>query len=173
MGVRLEHTHDLDALSLGRRQVLLNRERRIDDDRFASRRVADEVGATAEILVDELSKEHEIERTSDRGRYPPTVSAEVFFAGLEGQVDPTKIAGIDNSYLFDVTGEGQWLVEVRNGTLTVSDGAGREADVTIRVSSEVFDRLASGQQDPAMAYMTRKLKIEGDVSAALKLQKFF
>ncbi len=101
------------------------------------------------------------------------MSAEAFFAGLEARVDPGKIAGIDNSYLFDVTDEGQWLVEVRNGAVTVSDGAGRDADVRIEVSGAVFDRIASGEQNPATAYMTGKLKISGDMSVALKLQKLF
>jgi putative sterol carrier protein len=101
------------------------------------------------------------------------MAAEAFFADLEAQVDPSKIAGIDNSYLFDVTDEGQWLVEVRNGAVTVSDGAGRDADVTIQVSSAVFDKIASGQQNPATAYMTGKLKITGDMNVALKLQKLF
>ncbi len=101
------------------------------------------------------------------------MSAEAFFAGLGPLVDPAKIAGIDNSFLFDVTDEGQWLVEVRNSTVEVSDGAGRTADVTIKVSSAVFDRIASGEQNPATAYMTGKLKIDGDISVALKLQKLF
>jgi putative sterol carrier protein len=101
------------------------------------------------------------------------MSAEAFFADLGAQVDPSKIAGIDNSYLFDVTDEGRWLVEVRDGAVTVSDGAGREADVTIEVSSAVFEKIASGQQNPATAYMTGKLKISGDMNVALKLQKLF
>jgi len=101
------------------------------------------------------------------------MAAETFFADLPAQIDSTKIAGIDNSYLFKVTDEGDWLVEVRNGAVTVSDGTGRDADVTIEVSSAVFDKIASGQQNPATAYMTGKLKISGDMSVALKLQKLF
>ena len=101
------------------------------------------------------------------------MSAAAFFAGLEARVDASKIGGIDNSYLFDVTDEGQWLVEVRNGSVNVSDGAGRDADVRIEVSSAVFDRIASGEQNPATAYMTGKLKIHGDIGAAMKLQKLF
>lgn len=101
------------------------------------------------------------------------MAAEAFFADLPAHVDPSRIAEIDNSYLFKVTDEGEWLVEVRNGVVTVSDGAGRTADVTIEVSSAVFDRIASGQQNPATAYMTGKLKVSGDMNVALKLQKLF
>ena len=99
--------------------------------------------------------------------------AAAFFAELEAQVIPENIAGIDHSYLFDVTDEGKWLVEVRNSTVSVSDGEGRDADVTIEVSSAVFDKIASGQQNPATAYMTGKVKIHGDIAAAMKLQKLF
>lgn len=98
--------------------------------------------------------------------------AREFFAGLEAQVDASKIVGVDHTYLFDVADEGKWLVVVRDGAVKVTEGDA-EADVTIHVSSEVFDKIASGQQNPATAYMTGTLKVTGDISAALKLQKLF
>ena len=100
------------------------------------------------------------------------MSAREFFEGLEAQTEPSKIAGIDHSYLFVVDGEGEWLVVVRDGTVRVMEGPG-EADVTISVSSEVFMRIASRAQSPLTAYMTGKLKVTGDTSAALKLQQIF
>ena len=39
--------------------------------------------------------------------------AKEFFEGLESRVDESKLAGVNNSYLFDIEGEGQWHVEVR------------------------------------------------------------
>jgi len=63
-------------------------------------------------------------------------------------------------------------VRVRNGKVSVTEGAG-DADVTIRTSQETFSALASGEQNPTTAYMTGKLKVEGDMGAALKLQKLF
>ena len=98
--------------------------------------------------------------------------AREFFETLEARADPSKIAGIDHTYLFDIKGEGQWLVAVMNGTVQVSEGPAK-ADVTISVSGDVFNRIAARTQSPAMAYMTGKLKISGDTSAALKLQKIF
>ena len=100
------------------------------------------------------------------------MAARDFFESLEGRVDPRRIEGIDNTYLFDVAGEGQWLVAIMNGTLQVSEGPAK-ADVTISVSSEVFERLAAGTQNPVTAYMTGKLKVSGDTAAALRLQKLF
>ena len=98
--------------------------------------------------------------------------AREFFETLEARADPRKIAGIDHTYLFEVEGEGEWLVAVMGGTVQVSEGAAK-ADVIISVSGEVFDKIAAGTQSPTLAYMTGKLKIRGDTAAALKLQKIF
>ena len=58
MRVRLEHPHDLDAALLGRLEVLLDRVRRIDEEGLPLTGIADQVGGTAEIVVDELAEEH-------------------------------------------------------------------------------------------------------------------
>jgi putative sterol carrier protein len=102
------------------------------------------------------------------------LAARDFFAGLESRIDESKLAGVNNSYLFDIEGEGQWLVDVKDGKLTVAEGGGDgNADVTITTSSETFEKIASGDQNPTTAYMTGKLKIKGDMGAAMKLQKLF
>jgi putative sterol carrier protein len=100
------------------------------------------------------------------------VPAREFFDGLEARVDESQLAGMNNSYLFDIDGEGQWVVAVRDGKLTGTEGAG-EADTTISTSGETFAKIASGDQNPTTAYMTGKLKIKGDLGAAMKLQKLF
>ena len=99
-------------------------------------------------------------------------SVREFFEGLEARIDASRLAGMSNSYLFDIEGEGQWVVDVRDGKLTVTEGTS-EADTTIQTSGETFDRIASGDQNPTTAYMTGKLKVKGDMGAAMKLQKLF
>jgi len=102
------------------------------------------------------------------------MAAKDFFESLPGRADADKLAGVSNSYFFDIEGEGQWLVDVRDGGLTVTEGnGGGDPDVTITTSSDVFADIVAGQQNPTTAYMTGKLKIKGDMGAALKLQKLF
>ncbi len=99
-------------------------------------------------------------------------SVQEFFDGLAARADAEKTAGMNNSYLFDVEGAGKWKVDVSDGNVTVTEGEA-DADVTIRTSEETFEAIASGEQNPTTAYMSGKLKVDGDMGAALKLQKLF
>ena len=99
-------------------------------------------------------------------------SVKEFFEGLEASADPDKLAGVDTTYLFEVDGAGNWLVEIHDGHLHVSEGSG-EADCIISASEDTFLKIASGEQNPTSAYMTGKLKVKGDMGAAMKLQKLF
>jgi len=96
-----------------------------------------------------------------------------FFEGLESRVDESKTAGMSNTYLFDVDGAGQWTVSVRDGKVSVAEGATGEADCTITSSEKDFERIVAGELNPTSAYMTGKLKVKGDMGAAMKLQKLF
>src|SRR5215210_6826663 len=100
------------------------------------------------------------------------MSAREFFESLETRVDASKTAGMTNSYLFDIDGAGRWKVDVRDGSVNVTDG-GDDADVTISTSEETFDRIAARELNPTTAYMSGKIKIKGDMGAAMKLQKLF
>ena len=100
------------------------------------------------------------------------MTAQEFFASLPEKADAAKTAGMHNTYVFDIEGVGQWTVTVDDGTVSVAEGAG-EADTTIRASEETLMKIARGEANPTTAYMTGKLKIEGDMGAALKLQKLF
>jgi putative sterol carrier protein len=95
-----------------------------------------------------------------------------FFETLETRADASKIAGMTNSYLFDIDGAGKWTVRVGDGKVSVIEG-GEDADAVITTSEETFEKIISGDQNPTSAYMTGKLKVKGDMGAAMKLQKLF
>jgi putative sterol carrier protein len=95
-----------------------------------------------------------------------------FFDTLASRADASKTAGMNNSYVFDIEGAGQWKVDVSDGTVNVTEGGG-DADCTITASEETFQKIVDGEQNPTSAYMTGKLKIKGDMGAAMKLQKLF
>ena len=100
------------------------------------------------------------------------MSTKEFFDTLESRVDASKTAGMNNSYLFDIDGAGKWKVDVQDGSVKVTPDA-EDADVTITTSEETFEKITSGEQNATSAYMTGKLKVKGDMGAAMKLQKLF
>ncbi len=99
-------------------------------------------------------------------------TAQEFFEALPSRVDPSRIEGMSNTYVFDIEGAGIWTVAVADGAITVTDGAG-DADCTFSATEETFAKITSGEQNATTAYMTGKLKIKGDMGAAMKLQKIF
>jgi putative sterol carrier protein len=99
-------------------------------------------------------------------------SAQEFFEALPSRVAPERIEGMNNTYVFDIEGAGVWSVAVADGVVTVTEGAS-DADCTFSASEETFEKIASGEQNATTAYMTGKLKIKGDMGAAMKLQKLF
>jgi putative sterol carrier protein len=99
-------------------------------------------------------------------------SVQEFFEGLPARVTPDRIEGMNNTYVFDIEGAGAWTVAIADGAIEVREGA-EDADCTFSASSENFEKIIAGEQNPTTAYMTGKLKIKGDMGAAMKLQKLF
>ncbi len=100
------------------------------------------------------------------------MTVQEFFEALPTKVDPAKTMGMNNSFAFDIDGAGTWTVTVADGAVSVAEGE-HDADCTIAASEETLLKIASGEANPTTAYMSGKLKIKGDMGAALKLQKLF
>ena len=67
----------------------------------------------------------------------------------------------------DFGSEGVVLLDGAGQQVTEEDG---DADTTIKVDWNDWEQMASGQLDGMTAFMTGKLKIEGDMSNAMQLQ---
>jgi len=63
--------------------------------------------------------------------------------------------------------EGVIMLDGQNNQVTEEDGP---ADTTIKVSWDDWQAMAAGQLDGMTAFMTGKLKVEGDMSNAMQLQ---
>jgi putative sterol carrier protein len=94
-----------------------------------------------------------------------------FFANLPGRAEG-KTAGVNNTYVFDIEGAGTWTVAVDDEGAKVTEGD-QGGDCTIQATAETFSKIVAGEQNATTAYMTGKLKIKGDMGAAMKLQKLF
>ena len=68
---------------------------------------------------------------------------------------------------FDFGDVGKLFID---GAAGKADNSDADADATVKVDWDDFQKLAAGQMDPTMAFMQGKLKVEGDMSVAMQLQ---
>lgn len=98
-----------------------------------------------------------------------------FFDGLPARFKPERAAGLEAVFQFDVSGDGggTWHVTVADGACTVAEGPADAPGVTVAVSAEDWARIVSGSLNPQMAFLTGKLRVDGDMGLAMRLQALF
>ena len=98
---------------------------------------------------------------------PQTVFEDRIAARL--QSDPASAQSVNALYLFDIAGSngGQWPLDLT--VPEVRSGGADDANVTVRMTEEDFIDMVEGRLQGPAAFMTGKLKIEGDLSLAMKL----
>lgn len=72
--------------------------------------------------------------------------------------------GFDGTVKFVIEDEGAVMVD-ENGVRAGDE----EADCVLTASSETFQGIMSGDVNPTAAFMTGKLKLDGDMGLAMKL----
>ena len=79
-----------------------------------------------------------------------------------------KAAGGDfgRSVKLDLGSDG--VIVVDGAKVTTGDG---EADCTITLSKDNLEELMAGDLNPTMAYMSGKLKVDGDITVAMQLSQ--
>ena len=99
-------------------------------------------------------------------------STQEFFDGLPSRVSADRIEGMNNTYVFEIEGAGVWTVAVA-WARSPSPMAPATPTRPSRRARRTSQKIVAGEQNPTTAYMTGKLKIKGDMGAAMKLQKLF
>ena len=77
-----------------------------------------------------------------------------------------KLAGNDfgGTAKFDIAGEGAVMMDAAGARV-----GNEEADVTLSADADTFKGILDGDTNPTSAFMTGKLKVDGDMGMAMKL----
>jgi putative sterol carrier protein len=99
--------------------------------------------------------------------------AEFFEEVLPRKFDASKAEGFDATVQMNITGQsgGQWAITVKNGNLAVRKGSEQNPTMTITMADLDFVDLINGKISGEKAFMSGKLKLDGDFSVALKLMQ--
>ena len=88
--------------------------------------------------------------------------------------NPEEAKSIGAKYQMNVTGEGEWFIDVSSSGPSVKAGTGDAADCTISIAAEDFQKLIENPQANGMQlFFAGKLKVTGNQMLAMKLQKLF
>ena len=77
--------------------------------------------------------------------------------------------GFGGSIRLDIEGDGSIFIDGSGDAIAVSTSED-EADTTVGLTLETLHGLMSGDLNPAMAFMTGKLQVSGNMGLAMKLQ---
>ena len=80
-------------------------------------------------------------------------------------------AGIAAILKFDCGADGVVVIDGRAVPNTVSN-EDRETDCTVAITLDNLAALLTGELEPATGFMMGKFKVSGDMSVAMKLQRF-
>jgi putative sterol carrier protein len=99
---------------------------------------------------------------------------EQIFAKMSS-VDPKKIEGMNAIIQFDLSGDngGLYWVKIANGKVEAGTGQTENPNMTLRSAADDWAQVIAGTLNPMQAFMSGKIKIQGDMGLALKLQPLF
>lgn len=83
--------------------------------------------------------------------------------------------GVSLIYQFHLAGErgGQYHVVIENETCKLQEGEHPSPDVVLTISAQDFCSLAMGKLPFAMAFITGRLKVTGDLRLVLRMGTYF
>ena len=96
--------------------------------------------------------------------------------GLEAMqktFDPAAAAGWNCTIEMDITGDQKYHIIIKDQKCDLADGPADKADLTLTVSKEDWLAICNGQLNAVAAFMSGKLKSQGDMAHLMKIQTVF
>ena len=103
------------------------------------------------------------------------MSVTEIFSNMAGNFNAEKAGDLNASVVFDLSGNegGAWTVTVADGKCTIQEGASDTPTATIKMAASDYEDMTSGKLNPMMAFMSGKIKVDGDLNTVMKFQTLF
>ncbi len=99
-----------------------------------------------------------------------------YFSTLADRFVADAAKGVTATMQYSLSGDGggEWSVTIDDGVFKgVDSGTADKPTLHIMMDASKFIEMANGDLDGRKAFLTRKLKVKGNIALAQKMQKFF
>jgi putative sterol carrier protein len=93
------------------------------------------------------------------------------FPMMVQRFDPSKASGLNAVIQFDLSGDngGAYWLRFADGKAETGVGQAENPRMTLKAKADDFLGMLDGSVNPMQAFMTGKIKIQGDTGLAMKL----
>lgn len=97
------------------------------------------------------------------------------FKEMPKQFNAAKAGDLNAAVVFDLSGDdgGQWTVQIADGKCDILNNAADNPTATVKMAAEDYTDMVSGKLNPMMAFMSGKIKVDGDLNSVMKVQQIF
>ena len=99
-----------------------------------------------------------------------------YFDTLGDRFLADQAKGVNATIQYTLAGDngGEWTITITDGEYKgVESGGVEKPTLNVMMDAEKFIEMANGDLDGRKAFLTRKLKVKGNIALAQKMQKFF
>ena len=97
------------------------------------------------------------------------------FPLMSSRFIPTKAEGVNATIQFNLSGDngGLFWLKIADGACEAGQGQADSPKMTLKAAADDWYAVSSGKMGAMQAFMSGKIKIEGDMGMAMKLQTMF
>jgi putative sterol carrier protein len=112
-----------------------------------------------------------------QGACPMSVAEDVqeIFEKMPQAFLPEKASNLNATIQLELTGEGggDWVIKVADGAIRVDPGRTQTPHLTLTMATSDYVALSRGEANPVNLFMAGKVKLQGDMTLAMKFPELF
>ena len=92
---------------------------------------------------------------------------------LQNKFNADAAQGMDEVFQFCISDDNDYFIEIKDGACIIETGEHDDPSVTLKMNKDTLKGLLSGEVNGMTAFMTGKVKAEGNMMLATKLNSLF
>jgi putative sterol carrier protein len=106
---------------------------------------------------------------------PSTAEVAQIFPAMCERFLPAKADGVNAIIQFELSGDngGLYWLRIAEGKCETGQGQAENPKMTLKAAADDYHAVVMGVVNPMQAFMSGKIKVQGDMSLAMKMQTMF